>query len=206
MGVRRVLVPGVDRAQWVRALELDGGPLALRFAVGVHPRFSGSIADVQSFAEELDAAAIGEFGWDRSVPADDALADAHLELAKSLALPVVLHVVGMHGHAIERLRRHDDLCGVVHAYSGSAELVQAYVALGLHVSIGPSVLEPDARKVHAAALAIPSERLLIETDAPDQISEPAGLVRVAEALARIRGGSLSELAEVTFANAEELFA
>lgn len=205
-GVSALLVPGVDEAQLERAAGLhEASGIELRFAVGIHPCADGDVVTIERWIDRLDARAIGELGWDRGAPFDDARVDALIELARARDLPIIVHVVGAHGHALERLRRHGELRGVVHAYSGSRELVREYVALGLHVSIGPSVLRPEAKRVFAAARAVPGERLLIETDAPDQAPEPADLRRVAERLAEVRGVALEELAAQTTANAEALF-
>jgi TatD DNase family protein len=205
-GITKILVPGVDAAQWSRAAALPPPEgIALRFAVGVHPCSEGTAAEVEAAIERLGAVAIGELGWDRAAPARDALADALIALAKARALPVVLHVVGRHGHALERLRRHAPLRGVVHAYSGSAELVREYVGLGLAIAIGPSVLREGARKVRAAAVAVPDAALLVETDAPEGIAEPADLVRVIEAVAGLRGASVEAIGALTAANAERMF-
>lgn len=184
---------------------MDARGLELRFAVGVHPEHRGDAETLAAWVDSLGAAAIGEVGWHRGFSHRDALADAHIELARERDLPVILHVVGAHGHALERLRRHRHLRGVVHAYSGSRELVREYVALGLHVSIGPSVLGESARKVHAACVEVPEERLLIETDAPDQIAEPADLRSVAARVASLRGATEDEVAETTKRNAGRLF-
>lgn len=204
-GVEKILVPGVEPAQWRRAKALRETDLELRFAVGIHPCFDGDLDEVEPWIDRLDAVAVGELGWDRAAPFDDARADGLIEIARARHLPVILHVVGAHGHAIERLRRHAPLRGSVHAYSGSAELVDVYVGLGLHVSIGPSVLRPNARKVAAAAARVPADRLLIETDAPDQTPEPADVAQVAARVAAIRGVTLEAVAELTFGNAEALF-
>lgn len=190
--------------------ELDGRGVVLRRAVGVHPAHDGTVAQVEvaqveAGLEGVDVAAIGELGWDRAHPPRDALVDALVELAKARGLPVILHVVGLHGHAVERLRRHGQVQGVVHAYSGSAELVKAYVALGLHVSIGPSVRRDGARKVIAAAAAVPDGRLLVETDAPDQCAEPAELPSVVDAVARARGATVEAIRQLTYDNALALF-
>jgi len=202
-GVERVLVPGVDAAQLERAgaLTSDG----LSFAVGVHPCFEGDAGALAAWVDRLGAVAIGELGWHRGRAPDEALVDAQLDLARSRELPVILHVVGMHGHALERLQKHGTLRGVVHAYSGSAELVERYVRLGLSISIGPSVLDERAKKVHAAARAVPADRLLVETDAPDQIAEPADVARVGAEVAALRGEPVDAIAEQTFRNAEALF-
>ena len=200
-----MLVPGVEPGQWARARELDGRGLSLRFAAGIHPQREGTIEALEAFLDERGAAAIGELGWHAGVPHRDALVDAQLELARARGLPVILHVVGAQGHALGRLRRHGPLRGVVHAYSGSAELVRDYVGLGLHVSIGPSVLRPRARRVHAACAAIPEERLLVETDAPDQSPEPADLVDVIAKVAELRGRTVEEVGRRCADNARALF-
>jgi len=200
-----VLVPGVDPAQWARAESLHRSGLELRFAVGVHPHHDGELDAIEAWIERLDAVAVGELGWHRGAPHRDAFVDAQIEIARRWSLPIIVHVVGAHGHALERLRRHGELRGVVHAYSGSADLVREYLSLGLHVSIGPSVLIDDARKVHAACEAVPEGRLLIGTDAPDQIQEPAGLRDVAIRVAVLRGATLDDVARVSSRNARELF-
>src|SRR5690606_26339031 len=176
---------------------------------------SESLDDLAADARRLGAVAIGELGWDaRGGPprdAQDRAVDAQLAVAKELRLPVVLHVVGAHGHALERLARFAPLEGVVHAYSGSAALVARYVELGLHLGIGPSVLRHAARRPLEAARAVPAERLLLETDAPDQHppdrerGEPADVVLVARAVAAARGESLEAIAALTYANASALF-
>src|SRR5690606_1254922 len=98
----------------------------------------------------------------------------------------------------------------VHGYSGAAELVPRYLALGLSLSFGPSVTRPAARKVREAARRAPLESLLVETDAPDQRvsgdrGEPAELAHVIEALASLRGETVESLARATTDNARQLF-
>ncbi len=101
---------------------------------------------------------------------------------------------------------------MLHSFSGSAEQVGPFVRLGLHFSFAGPVTYPAARKPLAAARAVPSDRLLMETDAPDQTprpwrgrNEPAALPLVAEALARALGASVADLDALTTANARRLF-
>ncbi|MBZ0116409.1 MAG: TatD family hydrolase, partial [Sandaracinaceae bacterium] len=171
-GVERVLVPGVDPAQWARAEALQSSQLELRFAVGLHPQVLHELSSSEreraldampEWIARLGAVAIGELGWDaihareRGVGLEDALAEqsrvagAQLELARARGLPVIVHVVGAHALALEQLARHAPLRGVVHSYSGSAELVARYVALGLSISFGPSVTWSRAKKPLLAA-------------------------------------------------------
>ena len=98
--------------------------------------------------------------------------------------------------------------GVLHSYSGGAELVDAYVALGLHLSFTGIVTHDNARRPLNAVRRVPAHRLLVETDAPDQCprprrgrNEPAFLPLVLAALEAARGEPLAARIE---ANAREL--
>ena len=226
-GVRTILVPGVSAAQWTRAVALRRDARLLEgveisFAVGLHPEVAPTdvepaLAAMPAFLDRLDAVAIGELGWDGrldlSLGAQDPSAEAQLRMARERALPVILHVVGAHGHALERLAPHAPLRGVIHGYSGSAELVSRYVRLGLSIAIGPSVTDARATRVHEAVRAVPLERLLIETDAPDRSprdgaprrGEPADVRAVARAVAEVRGVSFEAVVDATRHNAEALF-
>lgn len=147
---------------------------------------------------EHGAIAIGECGLDRRVEARVSLErqrevlDAHVEAAKRTGLPLVLHVVRRDGALLDALRPYAPLRGMVHAFTGGAELAREYVALGLHVSFGGGLTRPNARKARDAAAVVPAERVLIETDAPDQPphgaprprNEPSFLPLVRDALAR----------------------
>jgi TatD DNase family protein len=102
---------------------------------------------------------------------------------------------------------------VLHSYSGPADLVPIYAGLGLCFSFAGPVSWANARKPPAAARAVPADRLLVETDAPDQApaphrggrSEPAFVAAVLAGLARARSASVDDVAALTTANAVRLF-
>ncbi|MFT5432255.1 MAG: TatD DNase family protein, partial [Myxococcota bacterium] len=166
--------------------------------------------------------AMGEMGLDRSryvprgsLPAQVVAFRAQLAVARERDLPVVLHVVGAHGAALEILQNDGVPAagGMVHSYSGSAELVPRYEALGLHISFSASVTRPDARRVTSAVRAVSPQRLLVETDCPDQrpfarvgaINHPQWLIDVINAVAEIRGVPRHDIATQSAHNAEALF-
>lgn len=156
------------------------------------------VTQIVRAASEHGAVAIGECGLDRRVEArvsperQREVLDAHVEAAKRTGLPLVLHVVRRDGALLDALRPHAPLRGMVHAFTGGAELAREYVALGLHVSFGGGLTRPNARRARDAAAVVPAERVLIETDAPDQTphgaprprNEPSFLPLVRDALAR----------------------
>ena len=166
--------------------------------------------------------AIGETGLDfgkrmstDSFPAQVEAFKTHLALAERYALPIVLHVVSAHARMLELLSEVSPLSsgGMVHAFSGSAEQALQYVRHGLHVSICGAVTDPRRRKLRRAIEALPSDRILVETDAPDQTpidrrpdpNEPAFLIDVVAAVAEARGETPEAVARQTSQNAKKLF-
>lgn len=232
LGVLGVHIPGVFPEQWSRArslalLHTDSG-VRIGSGVGIHPQFladltpaalDAGLTNLQAAAMQEHAEAIGECGLDgpvakRGGPSLDdqvRVLDVHLEVARALELPIVLHVLRAHGRALEVLQRHGSLPagGVLHSYSGSAELVPRYAQLGLCFSFGGVVTRANARRPHAAVRAVPSDRLLLESDGPDQPllgrsrGAPEDLPVTAQAVAQLRGEPA--IAEITHANANRLF-
>lgn len=226
-GVERLMVPGVEPKQWSRLRDLFSGTNT-NFAYGIHPEWLTTLgeSEIQSGLEQLadrlvgdGAHAVGECGMDGRIKdrvpfAKQALVfAAQLAAARETNRPAILHVLRAHGPALKVLKQVGPLerGGVVHSYSGSAELVRDYTALGYRISFAGSVTREGAERVAAAVRATPDEFLMAETDAPDQPfggdfrNEPARVVAVVAALAKIRGQSLDHVADVTSRNAQQLF-
>lgn len=231
-GVAEAFVPGIAPHQWPHLTLVREHLEGIYIGVGVHPAhvaaWAGDHASaahswrLREQALELGAVAIGEFGWDSrvakgggaSLEIQTEVARQHLAVAEQLRLPVVLHVVGAHGPALETLRQTAPLAagGVVHGFSGSKETAQQYTRLGLKIGLGTGLLRPNARRVLETARALDDESLLLETDAPDQPiygteppNRPESLVRVAQRLAELRQIPLLRLARITTRNARRLF-
>ena len=229
VGVTGFLLAGVHPEGWRHELELARRHSGVLVAYGVHPQLvrDGRAAQmVDALARALDGelprpAAIGEIGLDGSDEHASSLDEQErvfmqqLELARAHDLPVLLHVLKAHPRALELLAEHGvrGVRGVLHSCSASADLVQRYVALGLHVSFAGTVSNGQARRIRAAAASVPLDRLLVETDAPFQTpprlrparNEPAFLVEIVRAVAQIKGLPESTIAEATTANARRLF-
>ena len=148
-GVARVVVPGVSAAQWprLRALSAEHG---WAFAIGTHPQCLPDGLDVPE--DVTGAAAIGECGLDGPTPlameVQERVLEAQLGLARDTGLPVILHCWRAHQRMLPLLRRWAPLRGVMHAYSGGAELVEDYVALGLHLSFAGSITWEEIGRAH----------------------------------------------------------
>ena len=140
--------------------------------------------------------------------------DAHARLARKHGLPLVVHCQKAHPVFEEWLARSGvpDAGMILHSYSGGPARVEAYVGRGCHLSFAGPVSWPEARKPLEALRLTPRERLLVETDAPDQApaphrgsrNEPAFLVRVVEATAAALGASVEETGALLAENARRL--
>lgn len=221
-GVNGFLLAGVEPSGWEDERRIASAHPDVLMAFGVHPQLVAEIDDPDPLIAQLSAegaAAIGEIGLDgmeerkQTLTLQERAFRAQLAFARDHKLPVVLHVLRAHQRALEVLRDDGVPGGVLHSCSASADQVREYLRLGLYVSFAGTVCNPNARKVHDAARAVPSERLLVETDAPFQTplphrpaqNEPAFLVAIVDALAKIRGERPELLALKTETNARRLF-
>ena len=217
--VRGILVP---------AIRMQSRPIAhplVRMACGVHPQIvpeldaaERALDPEQLVAVAADAVAIGECGLDGGTgerELQEQLFRVQIRAARIAKLPLVVHVLRAHdaAPAILKAERAHEVGGVLHSYSGGAELVATYAALGFAFSFAGPVTYPNARRPLEAARAVPAELLLAETDAPDQApashrgqrSEPAFVAEVIAGLALARGAELSEIAALTETNAKRIF-
>ena len=138
-------------------------------AVGLHPWWCSVPADL----ERLDglpfdqADAIGEVGLDRlrgDASVQEAATTRQLALAHVHDLPVIVHCVRAHDRMHGLLRGWRGR-GMVHGWTGSAEQTVPFLSAGLHVSFGPALLR--SAKVQRALRVVPSDRILLESDAHD---------------------------------------
>src|SRR5690606_37750264 len=157
--------------------------------VGLHPftlerwaqddelsRVDVALTQLERAARSRQHVAIGECGWDKplalrcprlSLDYQTSIVTSHLQLAAELDLPIVLHVVHAHGLALETLKRFRlRRGGIVHCFSGHAELVATYCRLGFSLGYGTQLVRPNADKARAALRTTPLERIVLETDAP----------------------------------------
>jgi len=164
--------------------------------------------------------ALGEIGLDyyydlspRDVQID--VCEKQMELAWQLNVPVAYHVRDAHQDMIDLLKRHKGKLtgGIIHCFSGSWEIAKEYLKLGYYISFAGPVTFKKAPKLQEAAINVPRERLLVETDSPylapepvrGRRNEPGNVYYVAEKIASLRGESLEELAAYTTRNAMDVY-
>lgn len=222
-GISSWILAGTTPARWDRTQQVADriGGLAV---LGVHPWSTGDVDDLQATLHDLGRRTlhgVGELGLDARSAGGDATARAQqravlraqLALARQRDLPIVLHCVRAYPELLTLLERDGvpTAGGMVHGWSGPPDAVTRALALGLHLSFGPLICRPRAHRARTAAAQVPPDRLLIETDAPDQAppghvrGEPAHLLDVLSALAGLRGEDPQRLGVQATANLCSLF-
>lgn len=242
--VTRCVIPAVEAS----AFEQTRG-LAHRFgdayALGIHPLYVNRAGDdalsqlsaaLSLFASKPDGGALGETQGDTHLVAVgeiglDYFVSPHparqeffyreqLKLARQHGLPVVLHVRRSVDPVLKGLREISVPGGIAHAFNGSLQQAQMFIALGFKLGFGGAVTYERATRLRQLAATLPLDSLVLETDAPDipphwlyataeqrasgvsqGRNEPAELPRIAAVIAELRGISVGELMEATTRNA-----
>ena len=191
-------------------------------AVGVHPHDAEKVSD--NYLEELatllsgpKVVAIGEIGLDYHYdfsPRDvqKKVFAEQLELAKDLDLPVIIHNREAHADTLELLKKYRPK-GVVHCFSGSLEMADEIIKLGMYIGLGGAVTFKNAKNPVLVAKNIPLDRILLETDCPYMAPVPhrgercdSSMIRLtAEKIASERGSPVEKILSVTTENALSLF-
>ncbi len=130
-----------------------------------------------------------------------------------VSLPVIIHSREACKETFDIVKESGVTNGVVHCFSGSAQVACDYLKLGFYIGIGGVITFKNAKKLIEVVEAVPMERLLIETDAPYLAPEPERGSRndstllkfVAEKIAQIKGISGQEVEKITEANGKKLF-
>ena len=128
-------------------------------------------------------------------------------------MPYVVHDRDAHADVLEIIKNVGYTNGVMHCFSGSAEMAKEVTKMGMYVSIAGQVTFKNAPKVQAVATSVPLDKLLIETDSPYLTPEPfrgkrnnSSYVKyTAEKIAQLRGMTVEEIARITMENGKRFY-
>lgn len=223
-GVSGILNAGADMASSAQAIALAKEYDFVYASVGVHPHDAKDVveadyAQLAAWTQEEKVVAIGEIGLDYYYdlsPRDvqETVFVRQLDIARQTDMPFIIHDRDAHGDVLRILQQEaQGLTGVMHCFSGSWEMAQQVLKMGLYISVGGPLTFKNAAKLPEIVQKVPLERLLIETDCPyltpqpyrGRRNEPYFVKFVAAEIARLRGMELEEVAKITSKNAKELF-
>jgi TatD DNase family protein len=224
-----VILGAEDHAELERAKKVSGAWSDVRFSIGVHPHqakeFSTDPAEAaRQTRTAIDAQplnrAVGEIGLDYHYDLSPRDVQQHVfreqvQLARMLRLPIVIHTREAEEDTFQILEEEKarEVGGVFHCFTGDRQMAKRCLDLGFHVSLAGIVTFPRALELKEVARMVPLDRLLVETDSPylapvphrGKRNEPAHVVRVAEAIAELRGTTIDEIDRATQSNHYRLF-
>lgn len=227
-GVNCMLTVGVSHKSSSQAVLLADSSPGIFASVGVHPHYArycgtATIDFLVNLAGNAKVKAWGEIGLDFNrmySPQEDQERwfISQLETADELDLPIIFHERDSQGRFLEILKAHTDMTrrGVVHCFSGNRSELVHYLELGLCIGItGIVTMEQRGELLREIIHIIPTDRLVIETDAPyltpapekshTRRNEPAFVKSVLLKLAEVRQKDPQELADVIWQNTCRLY-
>ena len=186
-GVERLAVNGTQEEDWERVANLaDRFPERIHPFFGLHPWYASKRSDswlenLRSWLEKYPMAGVGEIGLDRWMKEPDlddqsAVFRAQWELACRLDRPLAVHCLKAWGSLLDLIETLPRARFLLHSYSGSREMIARFIPLGGYFSISGWFLKEDKSARLAVFDGVQSDRLLIESDAPE-MSPPAALNR-----------------------------
>lgn len=221
-GVSHIVNCGCDLKSSLTTVALAEKYDFIYAAVGVHAHEAeeateGDLAEIERLYEREKVVAVGEIGLDYHYdfsPRERQLGifERQLILANRLDLPVIVHDREAHEDTMNLLKKYKPK-GVVHCFSGSAEMAKEIVKLGMYIGIGGAVTFKNAKKPVEVVEYLPLDRLLLETDAPymtpvpfrGQRCDSAHIAYTAEKIAEIKAIDTQELIDICNKNAKNLF-
>lgn len=224
-GVGMMLMPNVDASSIAPMLAThERFPDSTRVMMGLQPEeVKGDYKQVLDQMEKELAKGIfigvGEVGldfyWDATFEKEQLDAfETQLAWAKQLHLPLSIHCRNAFGFMARILEKHQDggLKGVMHCFTGTEEEAKVYLDLGFHLGLGGVTTYKNCA-VKDFLCNIPSDRIVLETDAPylspaphrGKRNEPAFMVATAQRIAEIYQIPLETLAEIITNNTKTLF-
>ena len=221
-GVRGYVVPATKLDDCAQAIAIAQAYDDVWAAVGFHPHDAkdcddAAFAQIEELATRDRVVAIGECGLDYHYmhsprETQRAVFERHIELAKRLDKPIIVHNRESTDDMVEILSR-SGARGVLHSYTETLDVARRLVDLGWFISFSGIVTFRSADMLRDVARALPHDRVLIETDTPylapvpfrGKDNEPAFVIKIAELLATLWGVPVEEVAARTTANFEAAF-
>lgn len=194
-------------------------------AIGVHPSecedmTEDDLEELREMSKHEKVVAIGEIGLDHYYPEpgrelQEIWFRKQLRLAKELALPVVIHSRDAAEDTVRVMKEENaqDIGGVVHCYSYSAELAKVFLNMGFYIGVGGVITFNNGRKLRETVEIVPLDKIVIETDCPylspvplrGKRNDSGNLKFVISKLAELKGIDEEKIAEITYENACRLY-
>lgn len=223
LGVDYIVNVGCDLPSSIEAIEIAEMHEKVYANVGVHPHEAKTLDDTMldkllQMCNHPKVVGYGEIGLDfyydfspRDVQRQWFTRQLHA--ACEIDMPVIIHARDADQEVFDTIKASPLKNGVVHCFSGDAELAMRYVDMGLYIGVGGVVTYDKTGRLQDVVAAIPLEHILLETDAPYMAPHPKRGKRneshylhyVAAEIAKIKNTTAEEVCRVTSENVFKLF-
>lgn len=194
-------------------------PGRFQVAFGIHPedvrlRTDGLMSEMASLIRDGRISFVGEIGldyhWEKETKeAQKALFMEQIEMARAVQKPIMVHSRDAAQDTFNILKEHR-VPGVLHCFSGSAEMAVEYTKLGYYIALGGAVTFKNARHSGEVVKKIDLNYLLSETDCPymapepnrGKRNEPANIPYVVKKMAELRNLTVEEMEEIIWQNGQ----
>lgn len=225
IGVDRLICVGTSVEDSVVAVDFVQNQDNCWASIGIHPHEAAryihhqdKLDEFLALAKQPKVVAVGECGLDyyynhSPKEAQYKILEFQLDLAQKHDLPCIFHVRDAYDDFLAILSQFEGIRGVVHSFTANRPILDKMLSEGLYIGLNGIMTFTKDQEQLAAAQAVPSKSLLLETDAPfltpapyrGTICEPKHVRVTAEFLSDLRGESLEEIARTTTHNAGQLF-
>ena len=198
--VENMVVVGYDLESSKKAVEIAHEYSFIYAAVGISPNDCKDTTDedlnkIEKLLQDPCVVALGE-----------------IEIAKKYQKPIVIHARDAYEDTYNILKQTAHY-GIMHCYSGSAEMAKRYIDIGFEISLAGPVTFKNAKVPKEVAQSIDIEHLMIETDCPyltphpfrGKLNEPANVVYIAQEIAKLKNMEIEDVARITTFNAKKMF-
>lgn len=219
-GVSTIVIPTVARDNFDTVITICKQHQHCAYALGIHPMYVNNAVpkDIQllkTYVKKYNPVAIGEIGLDYFVTKANIEIQTYffteqLKLAKQHDLPVIMHVRHAVDDVLKYLRRYEIKSGIAHAFNGSFQQAEQLIGMGFKLGFGGAMTYSRALRIRELATKLPLESIVLETDSPDIPPEwvgtkgrntPLELSKIAQVLADLRQIKVSQVIDITGANA-----
>lgn len=225
-GVKTFLVVGYDLQSSLKAIEIASQNNSCYSAIGIHPSevkkaSNKDICELEKMLSNNKIIAIGEIGldyyWDKGAEIKSLQKRffiEQIELANKYNLPISIHCRDAYEDCLNILKNNPvKRGGIMHCYGGSSEMMKEFIKLGFLIGIGGVVTFKNAVKMKEVALNVPSDKYVLETDAPYLAPTPHRgeqnrskyLFLIRDEIAKIRNTTSEEVDGETTTNFKGLF-
>lgn len=225
-GLTKMLCIGYDISSSKKAIDIASQYEEVYAVIGVHPENRDGLTledleEIKALANHPKVVAIGEIGldyhWYKTPEEREPQKPwfiAQIELANELNLPVSIHARDASKDVYDILKAHPIKAGgVLHCYSGSAEMLKEFAKLGLYFGFDGPITYKNAIEPKECVRNCPEDRILVETDSPylspvpyrGTPNSPSRIPVIVDAMAELRGTSKEKMGEILWNNFERLF-